>query len=382
MEDPFQTGSLSVAGLFQTPLAAVTLAGHAALNAELTQRILDRRPIEPGVAASNVGGWHSAEFQSWSGPAGARLLDAARQLVDRLTVTEGPDGLTRAQINWRVTAWANISGAGDANRAHGHPGAFWSGVYWVDDGGADADESVGGLFEMIDPRGLLPVMYAPDLRYAVADALGQAAVAVGMGVDQARNDQAVGGVDGARRLGIAPTIPLHCSDDFMRGCRDLAMEFGLPVQTHLAEAPIQREGAQRRYGTTLTAHLERIGLLGPRFSGAHAVWIDDSEIELIARHGGALAHNPGSNLRLGNGIADMRRAIAGGVTVGVGTDGSSSSDNQNMFEAMRLAAFVSRVFRPCAGRVDRQHRSPASCHSGQCGGAGNGQPDRPHRAQI
>lgn len=146
------------------------------------------------------------------------------------------------------------------------------------------------------------------------------------------------------RLGIAPTIPLHCSDDFMTGCRDMAVEFGMPLQTHLAESPVQREGAQRRYGMTLTAHLERLGVLGPRFSGAHAVWLDDVEIELIARRGGALAHNPGSNLRLGNGIADMRRAIEGGVTVGVGTDGSSSADNQNMFEAMRLAAFVSRVF--------------------------------------
>jgi 5-methylthioadenosine/S-adenosylhomocysteine deaminase len=146
------------------------------------------------------------------------------------------------------------------------------------------------------------------------------------------------------RLGIAPTIPLHCSDEFMTGCRDLAVEFGLPVQTHLAESPVQRAGALLRYGTTLTAHLVRLGLLGPGFSGAHAIWIDDAEIELLAKHGGTLAHNPGSNLRLGNGIADMRRAIAGGVTVGVGTDGSSSADNQNMFEAMRLAAFVSRVF--------------------------------------
>ncbi|HBK04998.1 MAG TPA: S-adenosylhomocysteine deaminase [Acetobacteraceae bacterium] len=146
------------------------------------------------------------------------------------------------------------------------------------------------------------------------------------------------------RLGIAPTIPLHCSDDFMCGCRDLAAAYGLPLQTHLAESPVQRAGALKQYGTTLTAHLDRIGLLGPTFSGAHAIWIDDAEIELIARHGGALAHNPGSNLRLGNGIADMRRAIAGGVSVGVGTDGSSSSDNQNMFEAMRLSAYVSRVF--------------------------------------
>jgi guanine deaminase len=146
------------------------------------------------------------------------------------------------------------------------------------------------------------------------------------------------------RLGIAPTIPLHCSDEFMTGCRDLAVEFGLPLQTHLAESAVQRASALQRYGMTLTAHLERMGVLGPRFSGAHAIWIDDAEIELISRHGGALAHNPGSNLRLGNGIADMRRAIAGGVAVGVGTDGSSSSDNQNMFEATRLAAFVSRVF--------------------------------------
>ena len=146
------------------------------------------------------------------------------------------------------------------------------------------------------------------------------------------------------RLGIAPTIPLHCSDAFMGGCRDLAAEYGLPVQTHLAESPVQRAGALQRYGMTMTAHLDRLGMLGPRFSGAHAIWLDESEIDLIARHGGALAHNPGSNMRLGNGIADMRRAIAGGVTVGVGTDGSSSSDNQNMFEAMRLAAYVSREF--------------------------------------
>src|SRR5208283_297345 len=90
------------------------------------------------------------------------------------------------------------------------------------------------------------------------------------------------------RLGIAPTIPPHCSYDFMRGCRDLAVEFGLPVQTHLAESAVQRAGALWQYGMTLTAHLNRIGLLGPRFSWAHAIWIDDSEIELIARHGGTL----------------------------------------------------------------------------------------------
>lgn len=146
------------------------------------------------------------------------------------------------------------------------------------------------------------------------------------------------------RLGVAPTIPLHCSDLFLTGCRDLAAEYGLPLQTHLAESSVQREGARRRYGMTLTAHLDRMGVLGPRFSAAHAIWLDAAEIELIGERGGAIAHNPGSNMRLGNGIADMRPALARGISVGVGTDGSGSSDNQNMFEAMRLAAFVSRVF--------------------------------------
>jgi guanine deaminase len=146
------------------------------------------------------------------------------------------------------------------------------------------------------------------------------------------------------RLGIAPTIPLHCSDAFMSGCRDLAAEYGLPLQTHLAESSVQRAAALARYGTTLTHHLDRLGVLGPRFSAAHAIWIDQDEVELIAAKGGTIAHNPGSNLRLGNGIADIRPVIERGVRVGVGTDGSSSADNQNMFEAMRLAAFVSRVF--------------------------------------
>jgi 5-methylthioadenosine/S-adenosylhomocysteine deaminase len=184
--------------------------------------------------------------------------------------------------------------------------------------------------------------FPPELR-ELADTLrtapGEAVLAVIR--DAARNWPHA---DDRIRLGIGPTIPLHCSDAFMQGSHALSEEFGLPLQTHLAESPVQREAALRRYGITLTAQLDKLGVLGRRFSGAHSVWLDDAELDLIARRGGALAHNPGSNLRLGNGIADMRRMLARGGVVGVGTDGSSSSDNQNMFEAMRLAAFASRAF--------------------------------------
>jgi guanine deaminase len=146
------------------------------------------------------------------------------------------------------------------------------------------------------------------------------------------------------RLGCAPTIPLHCSDDFMEGCRDLAREFGLPMQTHVAEARYQAAGGEERYGSTLLAHMDALGLLGPWFSVAHGVWLTDEDLALLAARGGGLSHNPGANMRLAAGIAPARAAIRAGVKVGIGTDGSGSSDNQNMFEAMRLAAFASRLW--------------------------------------
>jgi guanine deaminase len=147
------------------------------------------------------------------------------------------------------------------------------------------------------------------------------------------------------RLGCAPTIPLHATDEFMRGCRTLAAEYGLPMQTHVAESRYQSAGGLLRYdGATLLEHMDRLGLVGPWFSVAHGVWLTDGDLDLLARRGGGLSHNPGANMRLASGIAPVRKAIRAGVAVGIGTDGSSSSDNQNMFESMRLAAFASRLW--------------------------------------
>ena len=145
------------------------------------------------------------------------------------------------------------------------------------------------------------------------------------------------------RPAVGPTIPLHCSDEFMAACRDLAKEFDVGVHMHLAESRVQARVGQARYGHSLTAHLAQVGLLGPRFTAAHSIWIDDDDIARLAGAGASVAHNPGSNLRLGSGIARVRRMREHGLNVGVGTDGASSADNLNMFEATRLASFVSRV---------------------------------------
>lgn len=144
-------------------------------------------------------------------------------------------------------------------------------------------------------------------------------------------------------LALAPTIPLHCSEALMRGCARLSAEEGIEVHMHLAESKVQAVAGDAVYGKSLTAHLAAIGLLSPRFTAAHAVWLDDADFDLLANHGAKVAHNPGSNLRLGSGVAAARRMLDRGLTLGIGTDASSCSDGLNMFEAVRTAALVSHI---------------------------------------
>ncbi|HXV25976.1 MAG TPA: amidohydrolase [Alphaproteobacteria bacterium] len=145
---------------------------------------------------------------------------------------------------------------------------------------------------------------------------------------------------------IAPTIPLHCSDGFLARCKDLAREYDLPLQTHLAETKAQAVLGLRKYGTTLTAHLDELGLLGPRFSAAHAIWLDGSDLQRLSDHGASVIHAPVSNLRFGSGLARIRPMLDMGINVGIATDAANSSDSLNMFESTRLASLISRVQTP------------------------------------
>lgn len=145
------------------------------------------------------------------------------------------------------------------------------------------------------------------------------------------------------RPALGPTIPHHCSDAFLCGCRDLGREHGVGFQMHVAESKVQAVVAQRRYGMSLVAHLDGLGLLQPGFCVAHGVWLDDDDRARLADRGASVSHNPGSNMKLGSGLADARAMLDRGITLALGTDGAGSSDNLNMFEAMRLATMVSRV---------------------------------------
>jgi uncharacterized protein (TIGR02466 family) len=158
---------IAVKGLFATPVAAVELPDGARLNAALAPVILERRRLTASVQASNAGGWHSdRDILDWGGTAVGEIIDIAKGLADRLTADRAGKP---AHPKWVVQAWANVNGPGDSNICHYHPGSFWSGTYYVDDGGCAADESLGGAFEMLDPRGPGPAMYAPTLKFAGED---------------------------------------------------------------------------------------------------------------------------------------------------------------------------------------------------------------------
>ena len=148
------------------------------------------------------------------------------------------------------------------------------------------------------------------------------------------------------RLGIAPHSPLHSTDAFLAGAQRLALDHGATVQMHLAESKVQAVAGVERYGKTLTAHLAGLGVLAPNFVAAHGLWLDDDDMKRLADAGASVSHNPASNMRYGNGLAAVRRMQDLGLNVGIGTDSRSCSDNLNMFEAMRLASFTSRVQGP------------------------------------
>ena len=145
------------------------------------------------------------------------------------------------------------------------------------------------------------------------------------------------------QVALAPAIPLHCSDAFLIELDRLAREFHLGIHTHLAESSLQVSAARLRYGASLVEHLEKLRLLDRRFTVAHAVWLSEGDLTMLADRGVSVAHNAGSNLRLGAGIARARDMLDRGIAVGIGTDTCSCSDHLNMFEAIRCACSVSRV---------------------------------------
>jgi cytosine/adenosine deaminase-related metal-dependent hydrolase len=157
------------------------------------------------------------------------------------------------------------------------------------------------------------------------------------------------------RWAVAPSSPERCSRALLERLADLARRYDLPVYSHIYISRAEALNARRSFGGhngSLVAYLDAVGLLGPRLTLVHGVWLDEDEIATIAATGVSVALNPLSNLKTKNGVAPIRALLQAGVNLALGCDNCSCSDAQNIFQAMKLFTLLAAVSDPREGPPD------------------------------
>jgi 5-methylthioadenosine/S-adenosylhomocysteine deaminase len=142
---------------------------------------------------------------------------------------------------------------------------------------------------------------------------------------------------------MAPHAPYSVSDRSFERVATLAAQLDLPIHIHVHETRAEVDEGVALYGVRPIERLDRLGLLGPGTSFAHAVHLEAQEIELLAKLGCSVAHCPTSNMKLASGIAPAAQLLSKGVRVGLGTDGAASNNRLDLFQEMRHAALLAKV---------------------------------------
>lgn len=145
------------------------------------------------------------------------------------------------------------------------------------------------------------------------------------------------------RVVVAPCSPFSVSRDLMRESAKLARRYKVSLHTHLAENDSDIAYSKEKFGMTPAQYVEDLGWVGPDVWCAHCVKLDDYGIALFARTGTGVAHCPCSNMRLGSGIAPIRKMRDAKVQVGLWVDGSASNDSSNLIQEARQALLLQRV---------------------------------------
>ena len=129
----------------------------------------------------------------------------------------------------------------------------------------------------------------------------------------------------------------------LQATRAAATELGVPISIHLSESPYEVQYSKDTYGTTSIELFESIGFFDGPTIAAHVVWPTEAEIPILAERKVGVIHNPTSNMKIASGIAPITDMLAAGVRVGIGTDGAASNNDLDLWEEMRLAAFLQKV---------------------------------------
>jgi len=149
--------------------------------------------------------------------------------------------------------------------------------------------------------------------------------------------------DGRIKVWVGLEHAFYATPKAHRRAIALAQKYNTGFHTHSNEAEIELAEMHRRYGKRSLPALADLGLLdAPHTLLAHCVWLDDAEIELMARRGIAAAHNPTSNMKLASGAAPIAALRKAGVAVGIGTDGEKENNNLDMFEEMKFCSLLTK----------------------------------------
>ena len=141
---------------------------------------------------------------------------------------------------------------------------------------------------------------------------------------------------------VSPHAPYTCTAEILQACSALAAEFDVPLHTHLSETLVEVENMRAQQGMPVIPYVKKQNLFDAKVLAAHCVHIDTGEIHTLLHHGAGVSHNPSSNLKLASGAAPVAEMLDVGLNVGIGTDGPASNNDLDMFEEIRLAAFLAK----------------------------------------
>ena len=142
---------------------------------------------------------------------------------------------------------------------------------------------------------------------------------------------------------LAPCSPFSVTSDLMKQSAKLAREYDVHLHTHLAETEDEEQFCMQMFGHRPVGYMQEVDWVGGDVWFAHAVWVNDEEIQVFAKHNCGVAHCPTSNMRLASGIAPIKEYRKAGVNVGLGVDGSASNDGSHLLAEVRNAMLLSRV---------------------------------------
>jgi len=156
-----------------------------------------------------------------------------------------------------------------------------------------------------------------------------------------------GAADGRVRAAVSCSAPQRVTPDYAAALQRLAERHDLPLYVHILETRTQRVfGEECLGGRSLVRLADELGLLSEHANVIHAIWVDDTDLDLIARRGATVAHNPISNLRLGSGVMRFRAIRDRGIPVALGTDEAIADDAVNMWAVAKMTGLIHNIGQP------------------------------------